>query len=147
MVKKSSNQQRQHGFTLLEAVVAIAVLALGGSALYAWVNSNLKTLQRIDIITERASLISSATELLSTIDPLEQPEGSIQLGDSIVSWTTSAAEYQAPMRADDGSLGVNDASLFQAKVEIHRQQRLVAQFDMWLLGLHKAREVSDVLFD
>lgn len=147
MVRSAPGRKRQRGFTLLEAVVAMAVLALGGSALFAWVNSNLKTLQRVDIITERASLISSATELLSAIDPLEQPQGAVALGDNTVSWTTSAAEYQAPMRADDGSLGVNDASLFQAKVEIRRQQRLIAQFDMWLLGLRKAREVSDVLFD
>ncbi|HAQ26199.1 MAG TPA: hypothetical protein DCQ80_09575 [Pseudomonas sp.] len=138
---------RQRGFTLLEAIVAIAVLAVGASALYAWVNTNLKTLQRVDVITERAGLVQSAVELMNTVDPYTQPEGSMTLGDAVVSWQTEKPSYEAPMRTDAGGLGVNDAGLVRAVVTIRREARQVARFEIWLLGIRQVREVSDAIFN
>lgn len=139
----------QRGFTLLEAIIAIAVLAVGASGLYAWVNTNLKTLQRVDVVTERASLITSATELMQAIDPYEQPEGRVMLGESTISWRTAKPAYEASMRTRDGAVGVNGMGLVRATVEIHSgdSDRLVAQFEMWLLGVRQTRDVADAIFN
>lgn len=140
---------RQRGFTLLEAIVAIAVLAIGASGLFGWVNSNIKTLQRVDVVTERAGFVTSAVELMSSIDPYEQPEGNVALGDSIISWSTEKPAYEAPMRTKDGGVGVNDMGLIRAAVEIRsgNNERLVAKFDMWLLGVRQTRDVVDAIFN
>ncbi len=44
------SQNRQHGFTLIEAIVALVLIATAGMALFSWINSNIITLNRIQEI-------------------------------------------------------------------------------------------------
>lgn len=138
---------RERGFTLLEAIVAIAILAIGASALYAWVNGNLKTLQRVDVVTERAGLVTSVVDFMRGVDPYEQPEGSVTLGDALITWRSEKPAYEAPMRTRDGGLGVNEMGLARTAIEIHRGEKSIARFEMWLLGVRQARDVSDAIFN
>ena len=137
----------QGGFTLLEAIVALTILAGGATALYAWVNTNLITLQRVDAVSRTAHLVRSAAEYVAAIDPLRQPEGQESLGDATLYWRIGPAEYQAPAIGDEGYLSINDVSLMRAEVRIVREQLPVAEFSMWVLGVREARSLQDVLFN
>jgi prepilin-type N-terminal cleavage/methylation domain-containing protein len=49
----------QRGFTLLEAIVALAILAVSALALYAWLNSSLIILKRVDDVYRTAANYSN----------------------------------------------------------------------------------------
>lgn len=137
----------QSGFTLLEAVIAIAIFAMGATALFAWVNTNLITLNRVDEINQRVSAVESAVEFMSRVDPITQPTGKVQLGQLLIEWETQSLEYRGDVLDEQNQRTINEASLHRASVSVYRDQRLLNNFDLTLLGMRQVRDMSDVIFN
>jgi general secretion pathway protein I len=137
----------QRGFTLLEAVIAIAIFAMGATALFGWVNTNLITLNRVDQINQRVSAVESAVEFMSRIDPITQPSGKAQLGQLVIEWETHPAEYRSDVLDEQNQRTINEASLHRASVSVYRDQHLLNNFELTLLGMRQVRDMSDVIFN
>ena len=86
------------GFGLLEAIVALVLLAGSGAALFAWINQNLAAASRVAQARQTAQLSLSAQALLEGVNPALEPSGQRALSSLSVSWTSQAAQ---PLR--DGS--------------------------------------------
>jgi len=84
------------GFGLLEAIVALAILAGTGAALFAWISQNLQAASRIEAEQERVALQLAAQGLVASVNPFTEPEGTRRLGSTSVSWR---AKLVAPLRA------------------------------------------------
>ncbi|KAA0874387.1 prepilin-type N-terminal cleavage/methylation domain-containing protein [Nitrincola tapanii] len=138
---------REQGFSLLEAIVALAILSIGAMAIYAWINTGLLTLQRVDAINRAVVNVDNAVEWVSALDPRQFPKGEIQLGEALVEWSFVPTEYRAPMLGQGGTRSVNDAHLMQVQIQVSQGERPLAQFQMWHLALSQERSVTDVLFD
>jgi type II secretory pathway pseudopilin PulG len=63
---------------MLEAVVALALFALVGSTLFAWINTNLDAAARLRERDRSQHLLQLATAWLQTLDPMAQPSGEAQ---------------------------------------------------------------------
>ena len=59
------------GFGLLEAIVALALLAGTGIALFTWINQNLDAASRLNFLENLASLGSGFTSSTRVTDRLE----------------------------------------------------------------------------
>jgi len=82
----------QQGFSLLEAIVALVILAGSCMALFAWINSSLVQLQRAELYVEAGPAIASAAQYLKTVDLTQRPEGSFQSGRVAVDWAAKPIE-------------------------------------------------------
>lgn len=67
--------RRQAGFGMIEAVVALVLFALVGSALFAWINSNLEAAARLRQRDSAQSLMEFAVAWLQTRNPMVEPNG------------------------------------------------------------------------
>jgi general secretion pathway protein I len=137
----------QRAFTLLEAVIALAIFAMGATALYGWVNSNLFTLSRADQITQRASAVESAIEYMSMVDPELQPQGETLIGSLRISWRTAPPTYSADVLDEQNQKTINRASIYPATIVLMRDGKTFYQFEMSLLGVKKVRDINDVIFN
>ncbi len=137
----------QHGFTLLEAVIALAIFAMGATALYAWLNTNLIALARIDAANQRHLAMLSATDFISKINPSELPEGDVQLNHLRIIWRPQETLAQADVLDDQGNKTINHATLILLDVWVYEDDQLLKQFMITSLGMKKVREVGDVLFE
>lgn len=88
--------QSDAGFGLLEAIVALAILAGTGAALFAWISQNLQAASRIEAEQARVALQLAAQGLVASVNPFSEPEGSRRLGGTTVRWQ---AKLVAPLRA------------------------------------------------
>lgn len=67
--------QRQAGFGLLEAVVALVLFALVGSTLFAWINTNLEAAVRLRQRDNTQRSVQLALAWLQTRNPMAEPSG------------------------------------------------------------------------
>lgn len=136
----------QHGFTLLEAIVALSILAMSAMALYGWLNSNLLLLQRVDNVYQGLEAVDSALEWVTVLDPFEQPEGSQNVAGALVSWRFVPLGSSRPARDMNANLSVNDVQLFRLEVEVQRDEQRLARFETLQLGLQQKRTADQLIF-
>lgn len=86
------SHQRARGFSLLEAIVAMALLGSAGLMLFAWIQSNLQTAQRLRDAEARARLQIEAQGWIGKLNPMLRPEGEERLGALRVRWSGRLVE-------------------------------------------------------
>lgn len=139
-----SRPLRARGFALLEAIVALAILAASGLALFAALTQAMQMVNRAEEARERATLRRNALALVETIDPMTRANGSTRLGQYDVSWRSRLMEP-----AEDAATGTLEPGLYQVglyTVEF-RVLRDGAEFDTFNVrkaGWKQVREL-DVL--
>ncbi|WP_263563633.1 type II secretion system protein [Paucibacter sp. DJ1R-11] len=83
------------GFGLLEAIIAISIMASVGGALFAWLAQEVRSASRLQEAEQRRQLQSLSSRALSAVNPALQPRGEVKLGELDVRWV---AALQAPLR-------------------------------------------------
>src|SRR3546814_11614778 len=89
------------GFTLLEAIVALVIFAMGAFALYGWLSTNLITLERARVGSEALVVRQSALELLRDVNPMRDPSGEREAGALRVQWTSTPVEPPKRGRSEE----------------------------------------------
>ncbi len=84
--------RQQQGFSLLEAIVALVILAGACMALFAWINTSLNQLQRAELYTDATPAINSTAQYLKTVDLAQRPIGTLTSGSISVDWQARAIE-------------------------------------------------------
>lgn len=80
------SRSRQHGFSLLEAVVAMVLISGAGYALFGWINSNIMSLSSIREANARAEATQNILEYMNGVNPMLRPQGSANLGQYKIRW-------------------------------------------------------------
>lgn len=90
--------RRARGFGLLEALVALVILATAGTATFAWINVNLDTVRRVRDREAEDRLREQMAAWAQTLNPARQPEGTAELAPGVpVRWTSRPVRALAPV--------------------------------------------------
>lgn len=80
----------QGGFGLLEAIVALALFAGAGMALFGWINSSIAQAARLQRSEVETRLQASGTEWVKALDLAKAPAGNIELAPGIrLAWRST----------------------------------------------------------
>lgn len=129
------------GFGLLEAIVALTLLAGTGVALFTWINQNLDAATRLRAHEQRAQLLLSARALVETVNPMRAPSGQLEAGDLALSWQ---AEVIEPPRANatfnpERPAGPWQLGLYRVQVQARDRKRgTEIEYEQWRVGTHRA---------
>jgi general secretion pathway protein I len=77
---------------LLEAIVALALLAGTGLALLSWIQQSLQSATRMRVTEQEARLLMSAQAVVELLNPAEQPEGTWQSNGQTLAWQSQPVE-------------------------------------------------------
>lgn len=77
---------RQSGFSLLEAIVALTLVATLGASLFSWINNSLASLHRVQQSNVERSVRMNVLEYCKAINPMLKPEGEHDFGTYRLSW-------------------------------------------------------------
>jgi len=128
------------GFTLLEAIVALAILAAGTMALFAAVNGALRSIERAEAATRLDTATENAVALLETINPMQQPEGEEALGDYRLRWRAVILAGPTDALTDYSRPGLYEVALYNIDVELWREAALQSRFALRRAGWRQVRQ-------
>jgi general secretion pathway protein I len=95
------------GFGLLEAIVALALMASVGVALFSWMRQGIETAARLRDAQARADTQLHALALIEKVNPATRPEGELRVSGLAVKWNSVLIK---PMRPVVGFLAVSGAA-------------------------------------
>jgi general secretion pathway protein I len=122
------------GFSLLEAIVAITMIATFGLAIFSWINGLLISVTKIERNYAQDSISRNAVEYLSDINIMEHPNGKVELGRYNMTWIATPIE---PIKAGKSTSGTpNDFTLglYSTQVEIAENGLQPIKIELRLVG-------------
>lgn len=138
-----SRALKTSGFTLLEVIVALVLIATTGMALLSWINTNLISLQRVQAAQERQDAVRNALAFLDTINPETQPSGETEVGIYHISWVSTALQPAILGVNKWGDEALYNVGLYQTACEVQRDSQLVARFSVRLVGYKQVKFLPD----
>lgn len=135
--------QASAGFTLLEAIVALTVMALALIPLITFIAQSSDQLMRAADANERSIVSQSVLALMDPINPMAEPEGTLPLDEEIsVSWRSEAI-VQPNEGAIVGTLlpGFR-VGFYGVNVTVTRAERPWFEFQMRKVGYQNMRGTS-----
>ena len=115
-------QRARQGFSLIEALVALAIAAMVLTAIFELQQQMARGQRRAADALEQVAAQENALALIRDVNPLEQPEGAIALpGGDVVRWTSTPKtepRTNAGFPTGDGAFQVQ---LFTLTVQVERR--------------------------
>lgn len=132
------------GFALLEAVVAMALLAGTGLALFAWINQNLQQASRLREREQQVRLELTAQQLVQTVNPMRSPSGRLDIDGVSVEWTSRP--LQPPQRnatVRQLASGAWSVGLYALDVTVRDEKTgIEAKFERWQVGAERLQAAA-----
>lgn len=135
--------RKQLGFTLIEATVALVLIATAGMALFSWINSNIIALNRVQEINAENAATLNALEYMHNINPMTSPEGQANLGSCRLFWKAEAAtELRGGAGYPYGS-SLYQLGTYQTRITVQKPDgQFWFAFTLQQAGYKKVRELS-----
>ena len=139
MSMKRHSHAGQQGFSLLEAIVALTIMATCLLALYAWLSTSTFAINRV-----RASAFSlqdarAALAVIETVNPMAEPSGNRKLPPLEIRWKAVPLTDLRLGMSRSGTATQFDFRLFQLDVEVLRDNVIVRDFSVRRAGWIAAR--------
>ncbi len=129
------------GFTLLEAIVALAVLALALVPMVAFVSQSANELLRAGESNERSFVMQSALALMEPINPMAEAQGSLPLDRNItLSWESAVLVEPNPGINIGAGLPAYRLGFYKVHVTLSRGPEPWFDFDMRKVGYEKTMQ-------
>jgi general secretion pathway protein I len=133
----------QKGFTLLEAIVALVLVATTGVALLDWINTNLFSLQRVEASQQRVEAIRNALAFMETVNPFTDQYGEETIGIYKISWNAMPVKSPRDGMNTGGYISLFRVGLYDTNVEVYSENTLLARFTLRQVGFKQVRSNSD----
>ena len=123
---------RQQGFSLLEAIVALTILAGATMALFGWIGGSLAQLTRAESYIDAAPTLQSAVNYLKLKDLGNNPQSTFESGNISISWHATPIEKER-----NGVMGSNFIlSLYQVELTIIHKNRTLPPLTTRVVNYH-----------
>lgn len=128
------------GFTLLEALVSMLLIATVGMVSFDWINSSLENMERIEAHHQRQQAIRNALAFMETVNPAENPSAEIKMGTYTVQWNSQSVEPTKDGAGYPFGVSLYRIGLYDMHVKVNINDKEIAQFDVRRAGYRQERE-------
>ena len=137
-------RQHQHGFSVLEAIVAVALIAGAFLPLLALQTQLTRTAIAVERAEETLQARNNAMALLQVVNPTLQPTGEENLGNCVLTWTSQAISQTGPARGSAGDFGRFDVTLYEVSATLTFANGRIDVFTVRQVGWIANRPAGDL---
>ena len=130
---------KNSGFSLLEAIVAITIFSLSSGAVFAWINSQLLSLERVEDHARINRAVEQSLASLQSVNPMENPSGQQGIGTYEMSWRAQAIEDPRDNVNRYGFKGLYQVGLYRLDIEIRYQGEPLTRYQTNQVGFRQVR--------
>jgi general secretion pathway protein I len=131
--------EKQFGFTLIEALVALALVAVAIIPLYEWVGRSLGTAARTADMTRQAEAELSVLAVISRVNPMEEPSGTMDIGGYRIRWQATPKTEPVDNVSYPRGVGLYQVALYDVKAEVRRGDSLWFELQVDQVGYRRVR--------
>ena len=124
----------QAGFTILEAIVALAVFAGGAMALYSLYSTNVTTLIKASDAVRQAPLVRQAVERLAAMNLSAEGEGEFEVEGMRFNWSARLLGNYREGQSDTAILASFRLGLYEVEFTASEGDRLLGRYRLRLVG-------------
>lgn len=130
----------QRGFSLLEAIVALAILASAGLALFAALGQSVQMVGRAERAQQLELVLRNGLAWMEQVNPMEEPQGELRIGDHILRW--QAEPLEPPRDNQTGTIqpGLFEVGLYRVRLEVWREGALELETGVNRIGYRQVRD-------
>lgn len=141
MSLRFARRQGQRGFSLLEAIVALTIMATSLLALYAWLSTSTFALGRARASAQALQDARVAKAIVETVNPMKDPTGSRDLAPLEIRWKSRPLTERRTGMSRAGTSTQFDFRLYEVDVEVLRGGTVVRDFSVRRAGWEAARPI------
>lgn len=134
---------QQQGFSLLEAIVAMTILATSGLALFSWVSQSYESLARLEETQARHQLMDDLHAFFSTVNIQQEGTHQMRVNQHNVTWTAKLVEPVQQGRSTAGGLSNFDLGLYDVNIQVSVDGRLTGEYQTRLAGYRRVRNINE----
>lgn len=143
--KASRTKKTQSGFSLLESLVAVALIAAAFLPLLTLQGQLTRTVVAIERAETNVKDMSSALSFLRVMNPSRTTEGTERLGDATLSWRARPVSDERPALDRGGAPGRFLLQLYDVDAVIAYEDGRRAEFTIRALGWRPKAPFSEGL--
>ena len=106
------------GFSLLEALVAIALISMALLPLMSLQQSDIGLARRTEVVSRRGEVSSSALAFVAGINPDRNPSGAAEIAPYEIYWTSKVIGAARPSAARPFGVGRFMLTLYELDIEV-----------------------------
>ena len=112
------NDLKEEGFSVLEAMVAMAILAAGLLPILALQGQFVRTVTQIEHVEKSLTAQNNALNLMRTVDLTNVPTGEVQFENYRISYNATPAASTQTVRGNGGFPGRFEVTLYDIQIKI-----------------------------
>lgn len=119
----STRGRGRDGFSLIEALVALAIASMTLMAIFELQIQMTRNQQRAALAIEQVAVQENALALTRSLNPMAQPQGRIELpGGDVVVWSSEPRGERRVNAGFPAGQGAFEVQLYRVTVEVERAQ-------------------------
>jgi general secretion pathway protein I len=133
----------EEGFSLLEAIVALALLSAALLPLYLLISAAAQSAGRLDRSNRQGEIELNALEVMYAVNPMERPDGRVDLGPYAVRWSARLALEPVDGSDYPAGRGRYRIGLYDSVVEaVEPGGRVLLRFPLRMVGFKQRTDES-----
>jgi general secretion pathway protein I len=132
------------GFSLLEAVVALAILAAAGMALFAAISQSIQMLSRAEAARGQDAALRDALAVIGQVNPMHTPRGEEPLGPFAMRWDSRLVEPELDGATGYLQPGLHRLGLYEVRIELLQGATTVREAVVRRAGYRQVREPPEL---
>ena len=132
--------EKENGFSLVEAVVALVILSSSGIALATWFSLSMENLVRLEETQKSQLVLDNLFEYFSTLElKSEKKDEKLNLENYEIVWSASLVEPEQIGRGLSGTISNFDLALYEIDFSVNRGQVEIGRYKTKKVGFKKVR--------
>lgn len=129
-----ASPESESGFSVLEAMIAIAILAAALIPLLTLQGQFIRSVESFERADVRLEVRDSALTLLNSLNLMDYPNGTLDLGRAQMTWRATLAGPAKMSRGDAGTEGRFEMALYDVNVTLTHETNQTETFSVRGLG-------------